>query len=240
MLLAMLVTLSSCKTDKPKPDEGTPGTGTTNTPPPENKPTAGSGELVAIPLELPGAMFRETPRPIIVPGGKILKLLNRPRDPFLAPAGVTNVAAGKPVSASDDFPVVGELEFITDGDKDASDGYFVDLGPFLQYVTIDLEKEYEIYAIVVWHYHQDPRAYIDVVVQIADDPDFVMNVRTLFNNDHDNSAGMGVGTDWHYVETAEGKLIDAKGEKARYVRFYSEGNSADDSSHYIEVEVFGK
>ncbi len=118
--------------------------------------------------------------------------------------------------------------------------YFVDLGPFQQYVTIDLEKEYEIYAIVVWHYHQNPRAYIDVVVQVADDPDFVMNVRTLFNNDHDNSAGMGVGTDWHYVETAEGKLIDAKGEKARYVRLHSKANSADDSSHYIEVEVFGK
>ena len=237
MLLAMLVTLSSCKTDKPKPDTGT------NAPPPEKtevESAAGSGELVAIPLELPGAMFVGTPKPIIVPGGKILKLLKRPRDPFLAPAGVTNVAAGKPVSASDDFPVVGELEFITDGDKDASDGYFVDLGPFQQYVTIDLEKEYEIYAIVVWHYHQNPRAYIDVVVQVADDPDFVMNVRTLFNNDHDNSAGMGVGTDWHYVETAEGKLIDAKGQKAQYVRFYSEGNSADDSSHYIEVEVFGK
>ena len=185
-------------------------------------------------------MFIGTPQNIRVPGGKLEKPLGKAREDFLAPSGVTNVAAGKPVSASDEFPVIGEIEFVTDGDKDGSDGSYVDLGPFQQYVTIDLEKEYEIYAIVAWHFHKQARAYIDVVVQVADDPDFVTNVRTLFNNDHDNSAGQGAGTDWHYVETAEGKLIDAKGEKARYVRLYSEGNSSDDSSHYIEVEVFGK
>ena len=63
---------------------------------------------------------------------------------------------------------------------------------------------------------------------------------TLFNNDHDNSAGLGVGKNMHYVETNEGKLIDAKGVKGRYVRFYSNGNNASDLNHYIELEVFGK
>lgn len=239
MLLAMLVMLSSCGSDDPTSDtEPQPKPQKTVTPTDDD--AADSAALVAIELVLPDPMFRETPSPIIVPGGKILKLSNRPRDPFLAPAGVTNVAAGKPVSASDEFPIVGELEYVTDGQKDASDGYYVDLGPFLQYVTIDLEKQYNIYAIVVWHYHKSPRAFIDVVVQIADDPDFVTNVRTIFNNDHDNSADLGVGTDWHYVETNEGKLLDAKGQKARYVRLYSDGNSKDESSHYIEVEVYGK
>jgi len=77
-------------------------------------------------------------------------------------------------------------------------------------------------------------------VQLADDPDFITNVVTLFNNDIDNSAGLGVGQDMHYVETSEGKLIDAKGQRARYVRLFSNGNHNNDMSHYIEVEVFGK
>ena len=66
------------------------------------------------------------------------------------------------------------------------------------------------------------------------------NVQTVFNNDHDNSAGLGIGSDMHYVETSEGKLIDAKGVRGRYVRLYSGGNSNNDLNHYIEVEVYGK
>jgi len=79
-----------------------------------------------------------------------------------------------------------------------------------------------------------------VVVQVANDPDFITNVRTLFNNDIDNSSGMCIGKDMHYTETNEGKLIDAKGARARDVRLYSNGNNANDLNHYIEVEVFGK
>jgi len=44
----------------------------------------------------------------------------------------------------------------------------------------------------------------------------------------------------NYVETAEGKLVDAKGGKARYVRLYSRGNNANELNHYVEVEVFGR
>jgi hypothetical protein len=77
-------------------------------------------------------------------------------------------------------------------------------------------------------------------VQVADDPDFLTNVRTLFNNDHDNTAGLGAGKDLNYVETAEGKLIDAKGVIARYVRLWSNGNNINALNHYVEVEVYGK
>ncbi|MBA7712477.1 hypothetical protein ES703_121454 [subsurface metagenome] len=79
-----------------------------------------------------------------------------------------------------------------------------------------------------------------MIVQVADDPDFITNVRTLFNNDIDNSAGIGVGDEMHYTETNEGRLIDAMGLKARYVRLYSNGNTSNDLNHYIEVEVYGK
>ena len=116
----------------------------------------------------------------------------------------------------------------------------MELGPFQQHVTLDLGTKYNIYAVVLWHFHKQPRVYFDVVVQVADDPDFVTNVKTIFNNDIDNSLGLGVGEDWHYVETAEGKLIDARGVQGRYIRSYSNGNSNNDLNHYIEVEVFGK
>jgi hypothetical protein len=82
--------------------------------------------------------------------------------------------------------------------------------------------------------------YFDVIVQVSDDPDFIENVTTIFNNDIDNSAGLGVGQDKHYVETNEGKLIDAQGVQGRYVRAYSNGNNSNDLNHYIEVAVYGQ
>jgi hypothetical protein len=203
------------------------------------KETVPSG-WVPIDIKLPKAVFIGTPQDTRVPNLEKPRPQNQPRPPFFAPAGTTNVAFGKPVTSSDSEPIIGELSYITDGDKEAADGSYVELGPMQQYVTIDLEGMYQIYAIVVWHHHMQAQVYYDVVVQVADDPDFVTNVRTLFNNDIDNSAGFGIGKDMHYTETNEGKLIDAKGVKARYVRLYSNGNTSDDLNRYTEVEVYGK
>ena len=182
-------------------------------------------------------MFIGTPQNLKVPN--LEKPLGKARPPFLAPVGTKNVALGKPISSTDEEPIIGEIELINDDDREAADGCYVELGPFLQHITIDLEAKYNIYAIVVWHFHKQPRIYFDVVIQTANDPDFVKDVKTIFNNDIDNSAGLGVGKDKHYVETAEGKLIDAKGVQARYFRLYSNGNNNNDLNHYIEVEVYG-
>ena len=191
-----------------------------------------------IPIELPKPMFVGTPQDTKV--ANLEKPRGKPRPPFYAPAGTKNVAFEKPVTSTDELPIIGEIEMITDGDKEAADGSYVELGPFQQQVTIDLEAEYNIYAVLVWHYHKQARVYFDMVVQVANDPDFVDDVTTLFNNDIDNSAGLGVGKDKHYTETAEGRLIAGKGVRARYVRLYSNGNNSNDLNHYIEVEVFGK
>ncbi len=195
-------------------------------------------ELVPILIKLPKPMFVGTPQDTKVPN--LEKLRGKPRPPFYAPPDVKNVAFEKPVTSTDEEPIIGEIEMITDGDKEAADGSYVELGPFKQSVTVDLEAEYEIYAIVCWHFHKQARVYFDVVVQVASDPDFISNVTTLFNNDIDNSAGLGVGKDKHYTETSEGRLIAGKGVKARYVRLYSWGNNSNDLNHYIEVEVYGK
>jgi hypothetical protein len=200
-------------------------------------PLAGQG-LEPIPLVLPKPMFEGTPINVTIPN--LEKPLGKPRPPFLAPAGTANVALGKPVTSSDADPATGDIEQIADGDKQGKDGSFVELKPGVQHVTIDLQGKHAIYAIVVWHYHKQARVYHDVAVQAADDPDFITGVRTLFNNDHDNTAGLGIGRDMSYVETAEGRLIDAKGIEARYVRLYSNGNSSTKTNHYVEVEVYGK
>ena len=196
--------------------------------------------MVLFKMDLPKPMFVGTPQDTRV--ANLEKPLGHARPPFLAPAGTKNVALGKPVTSSDEEPIIGEIDYITDGDMEAADGSYVELGPFVQHVTIDLEAKHDIYAIVVWHYHKQARVYFDMVVQVADDPDFIENVVTVFNNDIDNTAGFGVGTDKHYSETNEGKLVHVldKGVKARYVRAYSNGNTSNDLNHYIEIAVFGK
>jgi len=203
-------------------------------------PAGDTAGLVPIDIKLPKPMFVGTPTDTKVTN--LEKPLGKARPPFLAPEGTKNVALGKPIASTDEEPIIGEIEMITDGDKEAADGSYVELGPFVNHVTIDLEAMHEIYAIVVWHYHKQARVYFDVVVQVADDADFITNVKTVFNNDIDNTAGQGVGKDMHYMETNEGKLIDvlAQGIKTRYVRLYSNGNTSNDLNHYIEVEVYGK
>jgi hypothetical protein len=188
-------------------------------------------------IELPKPMFIGTPRNIRTPN--LEPITGRPRGPFLVPVGTVLLSRGKPVTASDMEPVIGDLSFVTDGKKSGEDGYYVELGPGLQWVQIDLGQPDTLYAIVVWHYHSQARVYRDVVVQVSDDKDFIKGVTTLFNNDHDNTSGLGVGKDKEYIETYEGKLIDARAVKARYVRLYSSGNTSNDMNHYVEVEVYG-
>lgn len=197
-----------------------------------------SEKLVPIEIELPKPMFIGTPQNIGVE--RLEKPLGKPRPPFMAPVGTKNVALGKPVASTDEEPIIGEIAMITDGDKEGMDGSFVELGPFEQHVTIDLGAKHEIFALVMWHYHKQARVYFDVVVLAADDPDFITDVKILFNNDFDNSSGLGVGNDLHYVETAEGKLIDSKGIEARYIRLYTNGNNSNDLNHWIETEVYGR
>jgi hypothetical protein len=188
-------------------------------------------------LELPRPLFVGTPVPV--------KLANleaprtTPRPPMMVPAGVVNLARDKQVTSSDMEPLLGDLAQITDGEKDGEEGFYVELGRGKQWVQIDLGAPHELHAVVVWHFHSAPRVYKQVVVQLSDDPDFVEGVVTLFNNDMDNELGLGAGKDPTYVETNEGRLIDAKGAKARYVRCTSSGSTSSTMNHYIEIEVYG-
>ena len=187
-------------------------------------------DMVPLKTDLPKPLFVGTPVQIDVPNLEP-KLTKWPE--FSVPAGSVNLAKGKKVTASDSEPVVGTLDLVTDGDKEGDEGSWVELAPGKQWVQIDLEKEANIYALVVWHFHNQSRVYRDVVVQISDDPTFSKDVMTIY----DNSAA---GKDRPYLESFYGKIIDAKGVKGRYVRLYSNGNTTNKLNHYIEVEVFGK
>ncbi|HTI98984.1 MAG TPA: discoidin domain-containing protein [Dongiaceae bacterium] len=200
--------------------------------------TALAEDKVPLKLELPKPLFVGTPVPIKLPNLEPPR--KGPRPDFMVPEGTVNLAKGKKVTASDNEPVVGTLDLVTDDDKDGDEGSWVELGPGKQWVQIDLGQEADIYAVCIWHFHSQARVYHDVVVQVSDDPTFSKDVITIFNNDHDNSSGLGAGKDLAYVESYEGKLIDAKGVKGRYVRLYSNGNTTNKLNHYIEVEVFGK
>jgi len=196
-------------------------------------------ETAPLQVKLPKAMFEGTPKNI-KPTSTLEKYIDKPRPPFLVPKGCTNLAKGKTVTSSDSMPIIGELELITDGDKEGTDGSYVELGPGLQWVQIDLKQPCPLYAILVWHYHAEGRVYHDMVIQVSDDPDFIEGVKTIYNNDFDNSSGLGIGRDLEYIEDFRGRLIDAGGVAGRYVRLYTSGNTSNDQNHYIEVEVYGK
>lgn len=195
-------------------------------------------DKVPLSIELPKPLFVGTPRPISLPN--LEKPRQGPRPPMMVPAGTVLLSKGKKVTASDSFPVIGELDFVTDGEKTGADGTFVEFGPGVQWVQVDLGATATLQAVAVWHFHAQARVYHDVVVQISDDPEFKKGVTTIFNNDTDNSAALGSGKDPSYIETNEGRLIDAKGTKGRYVRLTSGGNTTDELNHYVEVEVYGK
>lgn len=199
-------------------------------------PFASAQEKVPLQLDLPKPLFVGTPRPIKLAN---LEAFSHKRPDFMVPAGTVLLSAGKPVTSSDEFPVIGELGFVTDGDKTGMDGSFLEIGPGTQWVQIDLGASSPLAAIVVWHFHSQARVYHDFIVQVSDDKDFKSGVTTLYNTDDDNSSALGAGKDLAYIESNMGRIVDAKGTKARYVRLYSNGNTSNELNHYCEVEVFG-
>jgi hypothetical protein len=195
---------------------------------------------VPLKTDIPREVLAGTPPDVLV---MLFPGLEKPVDKIpelLVPEGTKNLALKKKVTSSESEPILGKLEFVTDGNKEGTEESYVELSPGAQWVQIDLEKPAKIYAIYLWHFFREARSYHDVIVQVADDEGFTQNVQTVYNSDADASAKLGVGKDRGYIETFFGKLIDAKGVTGRYVRLYSSGNTANSMNHYVEVEVFAK
>ena len=200
---------------------------------------AQGGDTVPLPLALPKAAFAGTPSNSPV-SPNVEKPLGHPRPVPQVPKGTINLALHKKVT-SQKAPFSGSLDLITDGNKEAASGTAVEIVPRLQWVQIDLGATSPLSYVVVWHFHEQPVVFHSVIVQVSNDPNFIEGVTTLYNNDATNVSGMGIGKDREYFETNEGRLIDAKGAKARYVRLYSKGSTYQDPlNRYTEVEVYGQ
>jgi hypothetical protein len=199
-------------------------------------PNAQAQDKEALPLKLPAHTLKGTPENLPV-GPNVEPLQDKPGPPFMAPKGVKNVTTGKPVTSSVK-PFLGQLSQITDGKKEALDEDAVEMKKGVQWVQVDLGESYTLSAIAVWHDHRYIQLIHDCIVQVSEDPEFKTGVTTLFNNDTDNSSGIGVGTDREYFETEFGRVIDAKGTKARYVRGYTKGGSLSALNCWQEIEVY--
>ena len=196
-----------------------------------------SGDLVEFALEFPEPAFAGTPLDIKLPN---LEPASSPRLSFTAPEGVHLISHNAKVTSSEPDPFIGQLAMVTDGQKLGDDTHFVELPPGHQWIQIDLGRSHKIYAITLWHYHKVMRAYRDVVIESSPDESFSSGTEILFNNDHDNSLGLGAGSDPAYIETNHGRIIDVGGVTARYVRLHSNGNTTDELNHYTEVEIYGQ
>jgi F5/8 type C domain len=188
-------------------------------------------------LKLPDPTLKGTPEDLPTGGPNMEPVADKPIK-FMVPKGVKNVALGKPVTSSI-APFNGELSQITDGKKEPVDPDSVEFKKGVQWVQVDLGAPYEISAIALWHDHRFLQVVRGVIVQVSDDPEFKTGVTTLFNNDRENIAGQGAGTDKQYFETRFGKVIDGKGVKARYVRGYTKGSNQGAINSWEEIEVYG-
>ena len=187
-------------------------------------------------LQLPAPTLKGTPEDL-PSGPNIEAYSDKPPTALQVPKGVKNVAAKKSVTSSVK-PFTGDLEQITDEKKEAFDYDSVEMKKGAQWVQVDLGESFAIHAIAVWHDHRYIQVMHDVIVQVSDDPEFKSGVTTLYNNDTDNSSGLGVGTDREYFESKFGRVVAGKGVKARYVRGYTKGGSLSALNCWQEIEVY--
>ena len=206
---------------------------------PTNIASTASAALVPLILKLPDAAFKGTP-PELKVEPNVEPYSDKDRPPMLVPAGLKNIALGAKLTASDTNAAPESLIKITDGDKEAGEQSVIYFRKGTQWAQMDFGSPQEIFAIVIWHAHNTAKVYHDVIVQAADNADFTQGVKTLFNNDQDNSSKLGVGTDREYFETRQGKLINANGTRARFLRFYSKGSTESALNEYTEIEVYGR
>ncbi len=177
------------------------------------------------------------------------------RDAFWVNKGVVNVAKGKLVTANK--VVFGEITTVTDGDINCvatdfvfkltgedAEGEEEDVTPA---VTVDLGKDYEVEGICVWHNYKRPIIFENIVVQISTDKNFPEDkTTTIFNNDYEDMIGFGEGKNKLFPASVWGELIrvgkEGSGQKARYVRVYTEGVLNDFSSMpaFLEVGVYAR
>ena len=175
---------------------------------------AAFAEKVAIKFELPPPHSSGTPKEIKSDNLEKDRGPGKLRPPIMVePEYAKKLTTENTKVTTSEEAVTGDNDYVVDGDKTPDATSMLQLPGGLQWVQLDLGAEHTIAAVCVWHDQGDERVYKDVIVQISNDANFVDGVKTIFNNDHDNTAKLGKGTDKEYREPV---------------------------NNYIEIEVFGK
>ena len=196
--------------------------------------------MIQLTPKLPKPTFEGTPIDVRSPHREGYRGDGVPPPPLLVPEGTRLLSQGCPVTASDTRATKRDLALVTDGIKQYSTSAYLELAPGVRWIQLDLGTNAEIQAVCFWRERLEQCVYRDTVVQVSDDPAFAEKVTTLFNNDYDNSAGLGKGSDKEYYEDHFGRRVAGHGIRARYVRITSNGNTSDPYNHFTEVEVYGK
>lgn len=167
-----------------------------------------------------------------------------------ADAVETNVALGHAtVTANGLVKNALSLAKLVDGDRQASNYLLIDATAGPKWVQLDLGESFDVTRVNVLNDFNpsEPRTGRDIIVQLSNDPSFANGVTTVFNNDTDNTAGQGAGTDASYLEPTDGsgKTVTLSSPvNARYVRSWANGhvrssnNSVQTVNTPVEVEVY--
>lgn len=143
------------------------------------------------------------------------------------------------------------LSVVTDGDRSTSEYALIATDSVAKYIQLNLGEPHLITKVNILNdYNPDaPRAGKDLIVQLSNDPAFGTGVTTIYNNDADNSAGLGAGSDAEYVEPSTGAgltVTPGSPVSAHYVRYWANGHTRTGTSIYnamntpVEVEVYAQ
>lgn len=146
----------------------------------------------------------------------------------------------------------GALSNVTNGNLARGDYALISTSDGPKYVQVDLADSYDIVGVNIRSdWGSDAGSYRyghDYVVQLAADAAFTTGVTTIFNNDADNTLGLGAGEDPLYIEPADGAGLHIPLETpvaARYVRYWANGHTRVNGTTNavntpVEIQAFAK
>jgi len=141
-------------------------------------------------------------------------------------SAMTNRALNLPTtSITSSDPAATGFEKLVDGSHFDYESN-VSLASGNQWVQLDLGDLYMVNTVKMWRYYGDGRTYNGTKVEVSTDG---VSWTTVY--DQTISGG--------YAETPEGKTIIFPSCPARFVRFWSNGSSANEFNHWVELQVFG-
>lgn len=143
------------------------------------------------------------------------------------------------------------LSTVTDGNRSASEYALIATESTAKYIQLNLGEPHSITKVNILNDYnpEAPRTGKDLIVQLSNDPTFATGVTTIYNNDADNSAGLGAGTDAEYAEPPTGAGLTVtlgSPAAAQYVRYWANGHTRTQTNAYnamntpVEVEVYAQ